>query len=172
MMTESVETAKYTRPGNPLAVPDISLAASSSSSTAGAGAVSNNVFDSALSKRNQAQSSLRIVDRDDQEHVVFRLLTRTPGHKSGATTMRSSQTRDLYVPLDTDLALSTVHNEQTLRAEKDELKRLVLAGLRREEMNERELDLQRAAGRVQKRDNTVDLDFSHRSYDPSLTIRP
>ena len=48
--------------------------------------------------------------------------------------------RELLIPLDTDIALSTINNEQYLKQEREALKRLVVAGIQRESHAEAEAE--------------------------------
>ena len=72
-----------------------------------------------------------------QQHLLFRLLTRDGKRAAGGGVV------ELHVPVDSDLAVASIENERSMREERDDVKRLVLAGLEREE---RERDRQEQRG--------------------------
>ena len=150
MMVESVESRKYdSRTNNITHVPSAEIALSGVEST-----------NSASTRQNTDSSNIRRVVDDDNEYIEFKLLSRNVNNKS-------IKSKSLLIPMDTDLALSTINNEQLIRDERAELKKLVLAGIQREAAAEYDTELYTRLHHTHKRDNKIDLDFSHRQYDPS-----
>ena len=72
---------------------------------------------------------------EDEEVVVFKLLTRDKAVRSGGDSLvqRERGVRELYVPVDSDMAVSSLANSKEMEEERRNVKRLVLAGLEREE---------------------------------------
>jgi len=106
----------------------------------------------------------RPVTVDGEEAVPFRFLTR--GHAKKATVARQ-----LYVPASSDMATSTSANQAQAAAEKETLKKLVLAGLQRsareQAEEERKLALNPQYAIAKDKKDGVIQNFSHRERDPS-----
>ena len=91
---------------------------------------------------------------DDEEVVVFKLLTRDKAVRSGGDGSRVQErgVKELLVPVDSDMAVSSVANSKSMEEERRNVKRLVLAGLERgeREVLERERDRDRERDRGRK----------------------
>ena len=98
--------------------------------------------------RNRSAVAAAAHNSDEEEVVVFKLLTRDRAVRAGGG---DRGVRSLYVPVDSDMAVSSLANSKEMEEERRNVKRLVLAGLEREEreVQERERTRRDAADKQQ-----------------------
>ena len=99
------------------------------------------------SQRQQQQQQTHAAEDEGEGEgvgtVVFRLLTRDGRRSDRGGGAAGAGVKELFVPVDSDLAIASMTNEREVLEERKDVKRLVLAGLEREEREALERDRQR-----------------------------